>query len=110
MGAEKKELAVDGRAAKTGVELVKMAAAGGQIIGEEIGERNNLGGSVFGEGIGHGSAAVAAAQQSVPHGGVGRIAEGRERFEQNHAGSGCRTGLNKFATIHVVTLPCDCRG
>ena len=41
--AAKEELAVNGRAAKARVELVKMAAAGCQLIREEIGKRHNLG-------------------------------------------------------------------
>jgi hypothetical protein len=49
VGAVKEKLAVNGLAAKAGVDLVKVVPAGGELIGKKIGERHNLGRSILGE-------------------------------------------------------------
>ena len=87
---------------RLGVDLVEVGAAGGEVVGEEIGDGHDLGDGVLRERRGDGRAAVAAAQQAMAHGGVGLVAEGGERFEQSDAGSGCGSGLDEFATIHGV--------
>ena len=46
------------------------------LIGEDVGERDEAGGSVLGEGGGDGGAAAAAAEQAEADGGVGLVAEG----------------------------------
>ena len=63
----------------------KCCCAGGEIVGKEIGECDDLRGSVLGEGSGDGGAAVAAPQQAVTHGGVGLVAEGRAGLEQKQS-------------------------
>ena len=92
---------VDGRAAKAGVELVEVIVAEGQLVGKDVGQRDDLRGGVFGEGGGDGGAAIAAAEQAEAHGGVGLIAEGGAGLEEQQAAGG--SGLDKFATVHAVT-------
>ena len=49
VGAVKEKLRVDGGAAKARVELVEVAVAGGELVGEKIGQRHDLRGGVLGE-------------------------------------------------------------
>ena len=75
--AVKQKLAVDGLAAKARVDLVKVVTAGCELIGKQVGKRHHLRRRVLRERRGHVSAAVSAAEQAMPHGGVGLVAEGR---------------------------------
>src|ERR1700677_2640884 len=57
VGAVGEELPVDGRAAERSIELIEAGAAGGEVVGEEIGDGDYLCRSVFREGFGDGTAA-----------------------------------------------------
>ena len=59
-----------------GVQLVEVLFAGSELVGEDVGQRDDVGGSVLREGGGDSGAAVAAAEQAEADGGVGLIAEG----------------------------------
>ena len=96
--AMEEQLAVDGLAAKSGVELVEMSAAQREFIGKDVGQRHNLGGSAVGEGSGDGGAAIATAEQAKANGGVGLVAEGGAWLEQKQAT--CGSGLEKLPTVH----------
>ena len=61
------QLAVNGRLSEAGVQLVKVLATGGEIIGEEIGKGNDTRRSVFRERGGDSGAAVAASQQAMAY-------------------------------------------
>ena len=97
--AMEEQLAVDGGAAKARVELVEVAAAERQVVGEKIGERHDLSGRVLGERGGDRGAAVAAAQQAETNGGVGLVAEGGARLKKEQAASG--SGLHKLTAVHA---------
>ena len=99
--AVEEQLLIDGWPAEAGVELVEVIVAQGELVGKEVGQRHYLRGGVFGEGCGDGGAAIAAAEQSEAHGGVGLIAEGGAGLEEEQAAGG--SGLDEFATIHAVT-------
>ena len=100
MRSVEEKLAVERRLSEPRLHLVEVRAPGGKVIGKQIGEGHNLRGCILRERSGDRGAAISAAQQSVAHGGVGRVPESSERFQQCHAGSHCRSGLEKFATIH----------
>ena len=53
--------------AKTLIKLVEMTAAQRQLVGKDVGQGHDLRGGAVGERRGHGSAAVAAAQQAQPY-------------------------------------------
>ena len=56
------ESRVDGGLVDRGVELVEVLFAGSELVGEDVGERDEMRGSVLDEGGGDGGAAVAAAE------------------------------------------------
>ena len=93
--AVKQELAVDGARPRLALSWLKCVRPACELVGKEIGQRHHLRGRVLRERSGDGSAAVAAAQQAVPHRRVGLVAEGRAWLEQKHAGRASRS-LNEF--------------
>ncbi len=70
------ETGVDGGHIQRGVELVEMLFAEGELVREDVRERDQARGGVLREGGSNGGAAVAATEQPEAHGGVGLIAEG----------------------------------
>src|ERR1700737_2864053 len=94
------QLAVDGLAAEADVELVEVILPGGELVGEEIGQRYDLSGGAARERACDGSAAIPAAQQAEAYGGVGLIAEGGAGLEEQESGGGGGCGLEELATVH----------
>src|ERR1700723_1320980 len=82
VGTMEEQLVVDGRAAETGVELVEMGAAEGQLVGKDVCQRDDLRGGAVGERGSDGGAAVAAAEQAKTDSRVGLVAEGGARLQQ----------------------------
>lgn len=76
------EFAIDRLAAQVGIELVEMAAAGGQLIGKDVGQRYYLRRSVLGERGLYRRPPRPAAQQAEPDGGVCLIAKGGAWLEK----------------------------
>jgi len=67
MWAAEEQLAVNGRLAEAGIELVEVIVTRGEVVGEEIGEGHDAGGGIFRERCGDTGAAIAASQQSMAH-------------------------------------------
>ena len=89
MRTVKHELLIDRRATQVGIDLVEMILAGGELIGEEIGQRHHLRRSVLRKRSGHRGAAASAAEQPVPHGGVGLVAERGVGLDEKHPATTC---------------------
>ena len=66
----------------------KCCLPSGELVGKDVGERDEVRRGVLHEGGGDGGAAVAAAEQAEAHGGVGLIAEGGGGLDEEEAG-GC---------------------
>ncbi len=60
----------------------------GELVGEDVGERDEMRRGVLHEGCGNGGTAIAAAEQAEAHSGVGLVAEGGGGLDEEEAG-GC---------------------
>lgn len=103
-GALEEQLAIDGLPTQRRVELIKVPATSGKLIGKEIGERYHLRGRVLRERRRDGSAARAAAKQTETDGGVCLVPESGAGLQKQKARGGCGPCLEKLATIHLTSL------
>jgi hypothetical protein len=97
------EARVDGGLVDRGVEFVEVLFAGGELVREDVGKRDEMRGRVLHEGGRDGGAAIAAAEQAEAHGGVCLIAEGGFGLDEEQSG-GCRGGLEEVASVHGDSL------
>jgi len=101
IGAVEDELWIDGRFAEAGVQFVEVGSCGCCLIRKDVGEGDDVGGGVPGEGRGDGGAATAAAEQTETHGGVGLVAEGGLRLQEQEA-RGCAGHGYKFPSVDCL--------
>jgi len=90
---------VDGGEAERGVDGVEVLLRGGELVGKDVGEGDDLDARVLCEGGGHGGAATTASQQAPAHAGVRGIAECGLGLDDHDAGGG-GGALHEFASIH----------
>ena len=78
-----------------------MLLAGGEFVGKDVGERGDAGGGVLRERGGDRGAATAAAEQAEADGGVGLIAEGGFRLDDEEASGRGGASLRVRMTTEV---------
>src|SRR5882757_4730353 len=100
------EARVDGGLIDGGVELVEVLLAGSELVGKDVGERDEMRRGVLHEGSGDGGAAIATAEQAETHGGVGLVSKRSRRLDDEEACGGCGGGGDEVASVHVfICLP-----